>query len=195
MHFITSLLLLLLSSDPFCIFESTSSNLNGLLLIKNGFDSWKGLVLLFSIWLKLTNGLEFVSLIKVDAVTFVGDFPSLFRLSTKLSELNRFSVSVSPLVLSKLSGCCLPLFSGPVIMTFSNFPRSEWPKNVTVTGVVQRFWLTSSGVFGDWRLELVSIGVVLVGPVTDSVSLSPPFKRSAGAINKREKTKKKRIQD
>ena len=85
-----------------------------------------------------------------------------------------------PFRLSKLNGW-LVLLSGLVIITFSNLPRSEWPKYVTVMGVVHLFWLlTFSSLFCDdfedcsCELTVDTLDEVVVGPVTDSVSLSPP---------------------
>lgn len=78
--------------------------------------------------------------------------------------------------LSSVLSLFVLFLSGLVIMTFSSLPSSECPKNVTVTGVVHLlFVVVSSVVLVELRFELVFTGVVLVGPVTDKVSLSPPW--------------------
>lgn len=57
---------------------------------------------------------------------------------------------------------------------FSSLPLSECPKNVTVTGVVERALSCVCSGLGEPNMEFVITGLVLVGPVTDNVNLSPP---------------------
>lgn len=107
------------STSPCISFLSTSSFLNGLLLLeRNGFEEWNGLKLLLFSTIKLIKGLD-----------SVGD-------TLSSNELKFESVSFS--TLSRLKGG-LFFGSGVPKIRFSNFPSSELLKNVTVTGVAQRF--------------------------------------------------------